>query len=229
MRRGQGGFTLVELLGSIVILGIIGYVLTEAFILGLVTTDATADRLTSSTGAQVLSTYYWRDVQSSRCVTEARGSPVAPSAPFTVLQLRLPAGADSSGSTTTTTTTLSPDCDQSGLSPCPPATTTTTSPVTTSTTSPVTTSTTVPAYPGEEVVAYVLAPSVDHPELHRVVTADGSAPVDKVVVDRVSSSAACIDADGTVMLTVATEKTSGPAGSPGDTYTLRARPRATSP
>jgi prepilin-type N-terminal cleavage/methylation domain-containing protein len=68
MRHGEAGFTLAELLVSVVILTIIGGALTEATILGLRTTGRTADRIAESSDAQLVSTWFSTDVQSAQTV-----------------------------------------------------------------------------------------------------------------------------------------------------------------
>lgn len=67
--RGDAGFTLVELLVVIAMLGIIGYPLTESVILGLRTTDATAASSSRSVAIQALSSYFTGDAQSAEMVS----------------------------------------------------------------------------------------------------------------------------------------------------------------
>lgn len=62
--RDDDGFTLVELLIALVILGIIIAPLTGAVISYLHNTDATIGRLSESHDAQIASTYFAQDVQS---------------------------------------------------------------------------------------------------------------------------------------------------------------------
>lgn len=65
MRRGDEGFTLVELLVAIVLLGIVAGAITSALIVGLRTTDGTNERLTESHNAQMASTFFAHDVASA--------------------------------------------------------------------------------------------------------------------------------------------------------------------
>jgi prepilin-type N-terminal cleavage/methylation domain-containing protein len=65
MKRNDSGFTLVELLVVIVILGIITPVLTESVILALRTTDSTAASISRSVASGALGSAFARDVQSA--------------------------------------------------------------------------------------------------------------------------------------------------------------------
>ena len=67
--RGEGGFTLAELLISTVILAVIFAAITEGMIVGLRTTDSTDQRLRESVDAQIVSVYFGRDVQAAQQVT----------------------------------------------------------------------------------------------------------------------------------------------------------------
>jgi prepilin-type N-terminal cleavage/methylation domain-containing protein len=69
MSRGEEGFTLVELLISTVILGILCGVITEAMIVGLRTSDNTDQRVRESVDAQLISVYFPRDAQAATQVT----------------------------------------------------------------------------------------------------------------------------------------------------------------
>lgn len=73
-RSSEAGFTLAELLVVMVILGIIGYGLTQAVILGLKTTNGTANRVAGSSAAQALDTYFFGDVQSTDQVSTSTTS-----------------------------------------------------------------------------------------------------------------------------------------------------------
>ncbi len=64
LRRGADGFTLVELLVAIVILGIISVPLSNVVIGYFRNTDATTARLLESHDAQISSTYWAQDVAS---------------------------------------------------------------------------------------------------------------------------------------------------------------------
>jgi prepilin-type N-terminal cleavage/methylation domain-containing protein len=72
--RGDAGFTLVELLVVIAVLGIIAYPLTESLILGLRTTDATAASSSRSVAIQGLSSYFTGDAQSAETVSTTDSS-----------------------------------------------------------------------------------------------------------------------------------------------------------
>lgn len=68
-RRGQHGFSLTELLVVTTILGIIGFALTEAVILGLRTTDGTAASSSRSSATQALASYFTDDAHSAELVS----------------------------------------------------------------------------------------------------------------------------------------------------------------
>lgn len=71
-RYGQErGFTLTELVVVIAILGLITFVLTEAVILGLKTTDSTARELSRYVDVQALHSYFTGDAQSADEVSTA--------------------------------------------------------------------------------------------------------------------------------------------------------------
>src|SRR5690242_5451403 len=63
--RGERGFTLVELLVAIAILGVVAAVIGQAFVVSAETTNATAQRFSESHDAQVASAYLANDVQST--------------------------------------------------------------------------------------------------------------------------------------------------------------------
>jgi len=75
VRQQEAGFTLVELLVVVVILGIIGFALTNAVILGLKTTNSTADRVSGTSAVETLNSYFFEDVQSADAVTTSATSP----------------------------------------------------------------------------------------------------------------------------------------------------------
>jgi prepilin-type N-terminal cleavage/methylation domain-containing protein len=68
--RGEGGFTLMELLLVIAILGFIVVPLAAAITVGLRTTDSTSNRLASSHDAQLVSIYLPADIQSAGSQTD---------------------------------------------------------------------------------------------------------------------------------------------------------------
>ena len=63
-QRGDAGFTLVELVVAIVLLGIIAVPLGSALLSFFRNTNATSDRLAESHDAQISSAYFGQDVQS---------------------------------------------------------------------------------------------------------------------------------------------------------------------
>jgi prepilin-type N-terminal cleavage/methylation domain-containing protein len=63
--RSEAGFTLVELLAAVAILGVVILPLTGGIILGLRTMDQTSHRYAGSNDAQVLTRYLPPDVQSA--------------------------------------------------------------------------------------------------------------------------------------------------------------------
>ncbi len=64
LRRGQDGFTLVEMLVVIVIIGVITIPLSRVLISYLHNSDATTARLTESHDAQIAAAYFSQDVAS---------------------------------------------------------------------------------------------------------------------------------------------------------------------
>jgi prepilin-type N-terminal cleavage/methylation domain-containing protein len=66
--RGESGFTLVELLIAVVILGIIAGVVTTTFVVLTRTSQQTQDRLNQSRGPKFASVYWMPDVASSDAV-----------------------------------------------------------------------------------------------------------------------------------------------------------------
>ena len=81
MRRGDAGFTLVELVVAIVILGILIAPLAGSVILGFRANGATVDRLAESHDAQIAAAMFARDVQGATQVAAggAAGSPACAS------------------------------------------------------------------------------------------------------------------------------------------------------
>ena len=68
-RQEESGFTLTEVLVVTLILGVIGFVLTQAIILGLRTTDATSASSSRSVATQTLASYFTGDAQSADVVS----------------------------------------------------------------------------------------------------------------------------------------------------------------
>ena len=77
-RSEEGGFTLVELLAVIGIVAIIAFPLTEAFILGLKTTDANANNMSRAVAVQALQSFFTGDVQSTDVVATAASTCAPP-------------------------------------------------------------------------------------------------------------------------------------------------------
>lgn len=74
-RRGaDAGVTLVELLVSVAILGLIAPVLTGSLVLGWRTTDATVDRLSDSRNRALVPSLFVRDVQNATTVAIGSGT-----------------------------------------------------------------------------------------------------------------------------------------------------------
>ncbi|MFF3171548.1 type II secretion system protein [Streptomyces sp. NPDC057900] len=67
--RSESGFTLTELLVTIVIMGIIATLLPKAIILGLRFTTATEKRVAATSTVGTLNRYFYGDVQSADRVT----------------------------------------------------------------------------------------------------------------------------------------------------------------
>lgn len=64
----EGGFTLIELMIAMTLLAIVIGPITGSFILGLLETSATRDRLTDTSGSQAIAAYLVTDIQSSQSV-----------------------------------------------------------------------------------------------------------------------------------------------------------------
>lgn len=68
-RLDEAGFSLIELLAVIAILGVVSFALTESLILGFKTTDRTIGDVSRSAGVNTLEPYFTRDVQSAELVS----------------------------------------------------------------------------------------------------------------------------------------------------------------
>jgi prepilin-type N-terminal cleavage/methylation domain-containing protein len=73
-KTAEGGFTLVELLAAITILGIISFVLTAAIVLSLKTVGDTTARVGNSATTQTLESYFGGDAQSAEQVSSGTGT-----------------------------------------------------------------------------------------------------------------------------------------------------------
>jgi prepilin-type N-terminal cleavage/methylation domain-containing protein len=67
--RDDHGFTLVELMLTVALLGIVMAPIGAAFVVGLRSSSDAASRLTESRGAQITAAFFARDVQGARTVT----------------------------------------------------------------------------------------------------------------------------------------------------------------
>ena len=75
----EDGFSLIELLAVIAILGVVSFALTESLILGFETTDRTIGDVSRSAGVNTLQPYFTRDVQSAEMVST--GDPTCATVP----------------------------------------------------------------------------------------------------------------------------------------------------
>jgi prepilin-type N-terminal cleavage/methylation domain-containing protein len=100
--RGERGFTLVELLVAVTILGIIGAALTESIIVSLKTTREADTRLSGSLDRQRLASFFVPDVESAQHVALAGAGPTTTTSTTTSTTSPAPAPAPS-------TTTLAAD------------------------------------------------------------------------------------------------------------------------
>ena len=85
MRRDDRGFTLIEVLMAITILGLITGALGTALIVALRNLDATQTRMAESHDAQMASAYVVTDVQSATAITTTQPKCGATTSPVAVL------------------------------------------------------------------------------------------------------------------------------------------------
>jgi len=123
LRRGDGGFTLVELMLTIAILGVITIPLSNVVIGALHHQRATADRLALSHDAQISAAYFAQDVGSIGVRDYSVTAPPNSSQPYRP-SIQLDAAYDAGGTVCGTAATpvarlrfLSDDWDYSGVTP----------------------------------------------------------------------------------------------------------------
>lgn len=108
--RDDAGMTLIELLISISVLGIIIGPITISMMLGLLSTNGTKERISDSAGAQLLSAYFVTDVESSKTVqapTSVAPSDCGGSSGNTIVRFKwIDGSVDPSGSPTSAQTTV---------------------------------------------------------------------------------------------------------------------------
>ena len=73
-RSAEGGFSLIELLVTIAILGVVSFTLTEAVILGLKVTDGTVTKVSGSAAVRALTSRFPADAQSADQVSSTATS-----------------------------------------------------------------------------------------------------------------------------------------------------------
>jgi prepilin-type N-terminal cleavage/methylation domain-containing protein len=74
MRRRERGFTLIEVLFAVTLLGIVAVAVGAIFMVTVRTTGETSDRFTDSVGPKFLSVYLVPDVQSAKTVDPNTGA-----------------------------------------------------------------------------------------------------------------------------------------------------------
>lgn len=176
LRRDERGFTLVELLVAVVILGIIAVPLGNVIISYIRNTDATAARLSESHDAQVSAAYFSADVASVGVrSTTYSSNPAAPYPLTQSIEQNAPATSGlfpcGTGATPNAVIRFGWDDHTSGAS----------------------------AAPILMRVAYVSVPdATGQPQLHRLVCAGSATVVTDTVLahDLVSVSASCASATG---------------------------------
>lgn len=77
-KSDERGFTLVELLTAVVILGIVGAAVTQAIIVALRTTDGSVARVSGSIASEALTSYFSADASSAETVNVPAGPACAP-------------------------------------------------------------------------------------------------------------------------------------------------------
>jgi prepilin-type N-terminal cleavage/methylation domain-containing protein len=79
----EDGFTLIEMIIAIAVLGIIVGPIAGSFLIGFLESTSARDRIADSSGAQVLSAWLVRDIQSSESISVNPASPTCFPAPIT--------------------------------------------------------------------------------------------------------------------------------------------------
>lgn len=77
-RRDERGFTLVELLTAVVVLGIVGAAVTQGIVVTLRTTDGSVARISGSIASEALTSYFSADASSAETVVVPAGPACAP-------------------------------------------------------------------------------------------------------------------------------------------------------
>lgn len=109
MNRSERGFTLIEMLTSITVMGIVFAGVGGGVLIALRTTDKTRDRVAQSTDGQLTSAYFVTDIQSAENVSiiaadvyNCGGTPTPANAPLPLIRFKWtdPGAPQSTTSTT---------------------------------------------------------------------------------------------------------------------------------